>query len=100
ADHPALDLRDPDWALFWRSELWCIDALAAFGDRLECVRHIERRDALLETTDDHRVVVRYRRPDPHRLGHLRDPPGADAHPDLGEDAVVGYGGRVGERDRS
>ena len=43
--------------------------VAAGGERLVGVRHVQRCDADLEPADDHRVVGRDRRADAHPLGH-------------------------------
>ena len=96
------DLGDPDRTPVRGAELRIEHPRAAVGHRLVGVRHLERGDAHLEPADDHRRVGRDRGDDPHRLGHLRDPLGADAlgQSKLGEHAVVRLGGRLRDRRRA
>ena len=78
----AADRADPDragdrLALAQRARAQrAVDELALARERLVRVRHVERRDALLEAAERHRPVVRDRRADAHPAGELRDPPGA------------------------
>ena len=59
-----------------------VGQLALARERLVGVRHVERRDALLEAAERHRPVVRDRRADAHPARELGDPLGArlDARP--------------------
>ena len=52
------------------------DALAAVGDGLVGVGHVQRRDADLQPADRHRRVGRDRRGDAHAVGEAGDPVGA------------------------
>ena len=49
-----------------------VDALAVVGDRRVGVRHLERRDALLQAAERHRRVGRHVRADAQPLGQPRD----------------------------
>ena len=94
-----VDLLDPDRAVVAGAQ-GAADAPAALDEGLVGVGHVERRDALLEAAERHRVVRRDRRADAHALGQRGDllRPDGDAH--RREDGVVGVGQAARERLRA
>ena len=94
-----VDLGDPHGTVVAGAE-GAADAPAALDEGLVRVGHVERRHALLEAAERHRVVRRHRRADAHALGQPRDLLRADRDADGRVDRVVGVGQAAGERLRA